>query len=182
MVFSHNYKIFIVSFTFCIGMIFFMISNQWLIIHINTGRSAIEKKTLTIEKKPLRLHFWKEGKWNYEDTEILWSQDITHTLIHSANRWFSLLDEEGLHSKKIIAQNASLSSSGTIAYLSLDRYPFENESSAYEKYMLIEGLLKTLRENTLPITHICFLVHHKPLNDYHLDFSHPWPLKSFLKE
>ena len=182
MVFSHNYfRAFIVSAAFCIGIVFFMFYNQWLIIHINTGRSTIESKSLAIEKKPLRLHFWQEGAWQHEDTELLWSEDVAHTLMYGANRWFSLLDEEALHSKKVIVQSVTLSPSGTTAYLSLDRYPFEDESSAYEKYMFIEGLLKTLRTQGMSVTHISFLVHHKVLDDYHLDFSHPWPLKSFFE-
>ncbi len=180
--FSLNYKTFIASAAFCIGVTVFMISNRWLIIHLNTGQSTIDKKTLAIEKKPLRLYFWKEDAWHYEDTELLWSEDVADTLKYSANRWLSLLDEENLHSKKVVTQSVSLSPSGTIAYLSLDRYPFENESSTYEKYMFIEGLLKTLRAQQMAVTHICFLVHHKPLNDYHLDFSHPWPIKSFFQE
>jgi hypothetical protein len=45
---------------------------------------------------------------------------------------------------------------------------------------LIEGLLKTLRENDIKIQRIHFLLHHQPLVDYHLDFSHPWPLEGFL--
>lgn len=182
MEFSLNYKAFLISIAFCIGAVFFMISNRWLIIHFSIRPTTIDQKTLAIEKKPLRLHFWQEGTWRHEDTELLWSEDVADTLMYSANRWFSLLDEEGLHSKKVVVQNVSLSPSGTIAYLSLDRYPFEEESSAYEKYMFIEGLFKTLREQQTSITHLYFLVHHKPLNDYHLDFSHPWPLKSFLQE
>jgi len=182
-VFSHNYfKTFIVSAAFCIGIIFFMIYHQWVIIHINTGRSAVNHKSLTIVKKPLRLHFWNEGAWHHEDTELLYSPDVAHNIKYAANRWLSLLDEEALHSKKVIVQSVTLSSGGTTAYLSLDRYPFENESSTYDKYMFIEGILKTLRIQKMSVTHICFLVHHKLLADYHLDFSHPWPLKSFFKD
>lgn len=182
MAFSHNYlRTFIILTAFCAGITFFMIYNEWIIIHINTGKSDIEK-TLTIEKKPLRLHFWHEGTWKHEDTELLQSPHIADTIMYSANRWFSLLDEENFHSKKVIVQSVTLSRSGTIGYISLDRYPFEPESSTYEKYLFIEGLLKTLRTLGTPLTHIYFLVHHKTLDDYHLDFSHPWPLKSFLEQ
>ncbi|MFT6765501.1 MAG: hypothetical protein ACJAZS_000379 [Alteromonas naphthalenivorans] len=182
-VFSHNYfKTLLLATTFCSGIIFFMVHNQWLIIHINTGKSALGNKTLAIEKKSLRLHFWHEDSWHHEDTEILWSQDNAKNILYSTNRWLSLLDEEAVHSKKVTLQSVTLSSSGTIAYISFDRYPFEPESSTYDKYMFIEGLLKTLREQPMPITHLYFLVHHKFLDDYHLDFSHPWPLKSFLQD
>lgn len=168
--------------TFLVGLVFFMLYNHMLIIHFNTGGTATEKKSLSIDKKPLRLYVWHEQTWHHEDTEVLWYQNPAHTIMHAANRWFSLLDEETFHSKKIAVQNVTLSPSGTTAYISLDRYPFEAESSAYQKYMLLEGLLKTLRSLELPATHIHFLVHHKPLVDYHLDFSHPWPVKSFLEE
>lgn len=182
MVFSHKHlKVLIVSLAFCTGIVFFMIYNQWLIVHFNMGSAHNYNKELIVEKKPLRLHFWHNNKWHHEDVELLWSTDTAQNIIYSVNRWLSLLDEEAIHLKKVILQTVTLSASGNIAYLSLDRYPFERESSTYEKYMFIEGLLKTLREQHIRITHLQLLVHHKPLDDYHLDFSHPWPLKSFLE-
>jgi hypothetical protein len=180
MVYSHKYFWHtVLGSAFFVGILFFLIYHQWLIVHFNTGNSFVEEKISLVEKKPVRLHFWQNNAWHHEDAEVLWSTDVAQNIHYLTNRWLSLVDEENVYSKKIVAQTVTLSPSGQEAYVSFDRYPFEEESSTYEKYMFIEGLLKTLRERDIKIYGLYFLVHHRPIEDYHLDFSHYWPLKSF---
>ena len=169
----------LLSVAFICGMLFFFIHNQWLIIHFVRGRTYQEKQGDPVQKKSITLHFWRNNSWKREDSEIIWSSDRAQNILYLANRWLSVLDEEGFHSQKITIQNVTLSSSGQEACISFDRYPFDKEHSVREKYFFIEGLLKTVRSQNIKIMSIYFLVHHKPLEDYHLDFSHPWPLESF---
>lgn len=165
--------------TFFTGMLFFLLYHQWLIVHFNTGISHTQETALSVQKKAVRLYFWHNNGWHHEEAEVIWSNDTAQNIHYLTNRWLSLLDEESIHSKKIIAQSVTLAPSGTQAYLSFDQYPFEQDSSTHEKYMFIEGLLKTLRSESIKITELYFLAHHRPIEDYHLDFSHPWPLESF---
>lgn len=165
----------------CGGILFFCLYQEWLIVHFSCGTAApTHQITKGVEKKNIFFTFWKDGQWQQEEAEILWSESTAQTLLHIVNRWLSLADEEGVLSQKLLLQDAAISDSKNNAYLSFDRYPFEKESSTYEKYLVIEGLLKTIRQSGLKIVYIHLLVHHKPIQDYHLDFSHPWPVCGFL--
>lgn len=167
--------------SFFVGILFFCFYQEWIMVYISFGtQPLITLSESSTQKKSIALSFWKENKWQREEIEILWSSDTSQTLSYITNRWFSLLDEEEILDKKVVVQNVSLSQSGNQAYLSFDRYPFNRESSAFEKSMVIEGLLKTLKESGIKVLYFYFLVHHKPIQDYHLDFIHPWPLYGFL--
>jgi hypothetical protein len=91
------------------------------------------------------------------------------------------MDEERLMSKKVSLQSVILTPNEKDAYLSFDRYPFSPESPTVEKFMWVEGLLKTLRDNGISLQGVRFLVHHQEMLDSHLDFSNPWPGIGFLK-
>lgn len=163
------------------GMLFFLLYHEWLIIRFNPGINTEEEKTDPIKKRTIRLHFFNGSQWSSEETELLWSTNIEQNILFLSNRWLSVMHEEGLSEKKITLQSATISTTNQV-YLSFDQYPFELKYSTRQKYFFIEGLLKTLRESGIKYTSIYFLVHHKPLIDYHLDFSIPWPFESFLKE
>jgi hypothetical protein len=89
--------------------------------------------------------------------------------------------EEKIISKAISVQSAMLSPAGHELYISFNRNPLKKEKSTYEKWMFIEGLLRTVRENKIVVQAIHFLIHHQPINDHHLDFSKSWPLVGFLE-
>ncbi len=163
-----------------IGVLFFGIHQEWIII--NRPKRSISLTNLSpanISKKNVVLFYWRHDRWQHEDTEILWSDDVSYTIQQLISRWLVLIDEEQLIPNKIELQAVLINTTGEI-YISFDRYPFDEEVSTFQKIMFIEGLLKTLRENNINIQGINFLVHHQPLQDSHLDFSHSWPLQGFL--
>ena len=143
---------------------------------------ANDSLATSVVKRQGKLFFWNKGKWNHESAEILLSHNLTDTISYIANKWLTLLEEEGLMAKRVAVSHVLIHGSGKEVYISFDRYPFNKEHSCYEKWMWVEGLLKTLRENDIAISHIDFKVRHMPLQDYHLDFSNPWPLQGFIKE
>ena len=57
---------------------------------------------------------------------------------------------------------------------------FEKEANTFEKWMFIEGILRTLKENGIPVQQVQFLRLRVPLNDPHLDFSKAWPIQGFM--
>jgi len=65
-------------------------------------------------------------------------------------------------------------------YLSFDHNIFAKEETIFKKWMLIEGLLKTLAFNGIAISYVQFLVQHQQLHDAHLDFSLAWPIQGFM--
>lgn len=161
-------------------MLYFAIEHEWIIFRTPT-RNAFTINTHHItSKKQVNLFFWNRQSWKKETQELLWTEDTARNIQHLINAWLSLLDEEKLLKKKIGLETALLSPSGHEAYLSFDRNPLSKEQTIFEKWMIIEGLLKTLRENEVSLQRVQLLVHHKPLNDRHLDFSKPWPLGGFM--
>jgi hypothetical protein len=165
--------------SFIIALIFYIFYNQWIIVTI-LNNNKVEFVQSSLCKKEITLHYFHHEKWNNEKQELLWSNSIAKNSYQLINAWLTLLDEEGIISKKITLQTALLSTSGTL-YLSFDNNILSKEDTIFKKWMLIEGLLKTIKENNIAIQSIQFLIQHQPLIDYHLDFSMPWPAQGFIK-
>ena len=83
--------------------------------------------------------------------------------------------------KKVVIQSILTDASGREAFISFDRNPLAKEKSTFQKLMWVEGLLNTIKGSGLPIENIQLLIHHKPLSDAHLDFTHPWPISGYGK-
>ncbi|MFC1845679.1 hypothetical protein ACFLX2_00970 [Candidatus Dependentiae bacterium] len=171
-----------------VGALYLALSQGWILFHYPSYKTQTEQTSanLRAEKKQVKLIFWHQNKWQSESVEILVTQDPAQTLQHLVNNWLSLLDEEQLMKKKVTLQSALIRSDNRTssideAYLSFDRNPFDEKSSTHEKWMWIESLLKTIRENGIALQSVRFLVHHQIMQDNHLDFSNPWALAGFLK-
>lgn len=165
-----------------IGVLYYALSHEWIIFRSPLGLSSHNFAHHPVEKKQVTLFYWHHEQWKHEKQEILISQHHGKNMYQLINAWLLLLDEEGIMYKKVTLQSALLSPTGHNAYLSFDRNPLAKEESAFDKWMWIEGLLKTVRENKIPLQHIQFLVHHQALHDQHLDFSKPWPIQGFMNE
>lgn len=158
---------------------YFLINNECIIFKSPFAATyAVSIQTNSIERKKVNLHYFHFDTWHYEDVELLWPADDTLKLSYLTGSWLSLLDDAHIMAKKVSVQSAIITNN--VAYISFDRNPFSKEQSTYQKLLWVEGLLKTIRENGIKIQAIQFLSHHHPLNDYHLDFSNPWPMSGFL--
>jgi hypothetical protein len=164
------------------GMLIFALQQGWIIIR--SPRSIIAENygssSTAAHKKKITLYFWQHERWQQERTHILWSDDVQNNATLLINSWLSLLEEDGVMSKKVSLQQALLAQSGNELYLSFDQNPFEDQATTYQKWYWLEGLLKTLRENDIKVQKVHFMVHHQPLTDPHLDFSNGWPLQGFI--
>jgi hypothetical protein len=163
------------------GAIMVALHYDWLIVQLPTQKRMAKspQATSAVQRKKVALSFWKNNKWKVENSDILVSEDLATTLEHLLNAWLAILEEEQILDKKVTLQ-AVLITPADQAYISLDCSPFAREASTWTKLMWMEGLLKTIRENGAKIRQVQLLVHHKPLQDYHLDFSNPWPIQGFL--
>lgn len=163
-----------------IGALLFAYCNGIIIIRYPSYDSTHAISHVTSNKKQITLYYWHNEKWNHEKIELMWSHDTASSLHYLLNSWLTYLDEEHVMHKKITVQTVLLTTDSQHTYISFDRNPLDKEQSTYEKWLFIEGLLKTLRENVTTIRFITFLVHHQPLHDAHLDFCNPWPITGFL--
>ena len=165
------------------GIILYSVTNDWIIFHFpGFVTSYFEQQKTGVHRKIITLTFWNNNRWESETTQMIWTDKTEYNTKNLTNNWLSLLDEEGIIKKKVTVQSTALSKTKNECYLSFDQTPFAKEDSTFKKLMLTEGLLKTLKENDIPLQSIHFLVHHKILNDNHLDFTNPWPIEGFLNE
>lgn len=176
--------IFLISLiTALFGSLYFAFSHELIIMRFPSRLqpNILQASAQTNTKKEVKLIFWSNDKWNIETTELIWSPCKADNLYHIINNWLLLLDEETIMERKVSLQAVLLSPSEHEAYLSFDRNPFSKECSTFEKWLWIESLLKTIRENDVKIQNIRFLVHHQPMHDNHLDFSRSWPITGFFE-
>jgi hypothetical protein len=130
--------------------------------------------------KTVSLFLYKDKRWHEEKQQMAWFNAKQDQLASLVNSWLLLLDQEDMLEKKVSVQTVLLSASQQEAYISFDRNFLSKQYSIFDKLMSIESLLKTVRENNINIQKVHFLVHHKPMHDYHLDFSQAWPIIGFL--
>lgn len=134
-----------------------------------------------MQKKQITQHYFHGNKWKTEKQEMLWQESTEKNIFHLINAWLALLDEEHITAKKTTLQSALVAPSGTV-YLSFDHNILGRQETIFKKWMLIEGLLKTIASHDLAVTHVQLLVQHQPLQDVHLDFSLPWSVCGFMKQ
>jgi len=167
------------SVMFLFAIIFFAWSHHWIILRIPLNVNNEMTYSLMIQKKLITLYYFHGDKWKTEKQEILWSNNKEKNIVQLINTWLIVLDEECITMKKVNLQSVIIAPSGSV-YISFDRTILPKEESIFNKWMLIEGLLKTIAVHDKELSHIQFLVQHQPMNDNHLDFSLPWPINGFL--
>lgn len=166
--------------SFITALLFFAIYNQCIVFRFPSAHCTQTTATIIFQKKQISLHYYHGNKWKIEKQEMVWGDNKEKNIMHLINAWLALLEEEHIITKKTMLQSALITASGH-AYLSFDHNIVGKEEIIFKKWMLIEGLLKTISAHDIAITHVQFLVQHQPLHDAHLDFSLPWPLYGFMK-
>ena len=165
--------------SFFAAILFFVLYNQWIIFCVPLRNTHEATSSVIIQKKQITHHYFHADKWKAEKQEILWQDSIEKNVFHIVNAWLILLDEEHIIAKKTTLQSVLVAPSRTI-YISFDHNILGKEETIFKKWMLIEGLLKTIRSSGISISHVQFLVQHQPLQDAHLDFSMPWLVNGFI--
>lgn len=169
--------IILLSIIFCIcGALFFLQQESWIIINLPSQQTSLTSHSVDRKPQEVKLWIWHAQTMKQETTEIVASNDKASTLKQLINSWCMMLEENNITDKQIVAQSVALSPSKQEAFVCFNHAPFLPQASTYEKMMIIESLLKTIRSNLLGITHIRLLINHQPLQDEHLNFDIPWPI------
>lgn len=175
---TKHFYITLSSVSFFSALLFFAIYNQWILFCSPFSSQQTLPSASVIQKKQITHYYFHGDKWKTERQEMLWVDSIEKNIFHLVNAWLSLLDEEHITLKKITLQTALIATNGCV-YLSFDHNFLHKEETIFKKWMIIEGLLKTMALNGIPVTHVQFLVQHQHLKDAHLDFSLAWPIHGF---
>ncbi len=168
------------SAAFISALLFFAVYNQLILFCSPWNLQNVTSTSSVIQKKQIIMYYYHGDKWKTEKQELLWSDSAEKNILQLLNAWFTLLDEEHVTPKKTMVQSALISTADCV-YLSFDHNLFAKEETIFKKWMLIEGLLKTLHANDITVSHVQFLVQHQQLHDPHLDFSFSWPIQGFIK-
>lgn len=179
--FNRVVYIYLLFSSFIAGFGLIAIKKNWLILNFNNQSSTMPNTHQKYHKKNVKIWFWKHDKWHFEENDILWGQDNATNITNLVQNWLIVLDEENITKNKINLQSTVNTQNQQTAYLSFDHNLFTKELSTYQKLIIVESLLKTLRTNQVSTQNIQFLVQHQTMKDNHLDFNNPWPINGFLK-
>lgn len=164
-----------------LGIFFYLYQESWFIIHFPSSMTAKNERAKLIKSQEIPVWIWYKNSLKKESLEIIVSDNTAQTLKILLNSWFALLEEENIIDKQITIQSVALSASNQEAFICFNQYPFNPQSSTYEKFMIMESMLKTIKDAKLGITHIRLLIHHQPLLDDHLNFNISWPIQGYLQ-
>jgi hypothetical protein len=140
-------------------------------------------KKETVLKKNITFYWWKHEKFHHEKATLIWRRDQNaENIKHVINNWLGYLKSEKLLDPVIAIDSVVLSPTEQDAYLSFNQAFSWKEWSIFKKWMLIEGLCKTLKSTNFSLKYITFLINHEPMADEHLDFTHSWSVDGFIEE
>jgi hypothetical protein len=161
------------------GIIFFAYQESWVLLIFSSKKTT---EQIQIDSKPteVTLFFWKHDKWNSEKNSYIQSSDPANNIQTIAHLYFRLLDDEEIIHNDTTVNSVVIHKNNQIAFVSCNQSPFHAQDSTRKKIMIIQGFLKTCKENNMCIPYIQFLINHQPLQDDHLDFTIPWPLSGYL--
>jgi len=168
----------------CLGVIYYACVRHWIIIqwptyscHGNDGQLVGTANTTSIS-----ILYWSTHEWKTETSTIVATDDRSQTLKQILSEWLRVIDDNGCLPKKVKLETTMVSSSGTDLFISFSHTIFGKNQSIFQRWLLMESLLKTIHAYDPLIARVRLLVHHQPLPDHHLDFSSWWPIHGFIEK
>jgi hypothetical protein len=177
---SNKPYIFISCSALLLGIFIFLYQKEYIIFNIKSSPATVSIPAIA-QKKNTSLHYWQSDQWHTEQMPLILCQNTASNIQLIISRWLQLMYDEKIIRKKATLQSALINYDQKELFISFDRAPWNKENSTFEKWMAIEGLLKTIKENDdlHTLKSIRFLIDHQPINDYHLDFTNSWPIDGF---
>lgn len=174
---NKNYIIICLA-AFILSLLFFAYHNEYIILNFGIHKTST-LQTSSAQKQNIALHVWYQNSWHEETVPLLFSDNTAANMQQLVSRWLQLLHEEKIIKKKVMLQSATITYDNQELIISFDRQPWNKENSTFDKWMTIEGLLKTIKAIDSSIKQVRFLVNQQLLQDPHLDFTNAWPIEGF---
>ena len=174
-----NNKVILSILLITLGCVSYLIHNEYMVI-LFPEKNLIPYSTTRSQPINTVLYTWTpQEQYATEKVTLLPEQTPQKTLHTLVQTWLNLQEYPQMHVPTLAT--SALSYDKKNLFLNFSHYPFTKESSTYTKLAWLQGLLKTIHEHANNIEHVYFLVDNKPLSDYELDFSYPWPITGFLE-
>ncbi len=168
------------------GFLFLMLQRNWLIVHVayfpfSPTSTADNMKSAPAYQKQITISYYKNGGLVREESIAMWHEnDIAQTLKQVVKQWLNVLQDAHLLRPHLAVATVAVATGSGEAYVSFDSALFIKEMSIKSKWLIIESLCKTIRDNELALHALTLLNNDHPMDDDHLDFSHPLSLESRL--
>lgn len=161
-----------------VGSLFYAITHNIIIIRYPPNYT-IKTAHGGLNKELMRFTYWKGTVPVHEWRHIIQDEeDIVNAQRIIAMYW-TIIEDNGLFPSRIQVQSTATDRTGKVLLCSLSDNPCNTEASTLTAWLLIEGLILTLRELMPQFQKILFLVNHEPLVHPTLDYSCPWPFEGF---
>ncbi|MCK4265013.1 hypothetical protein KAW80_01495 [Candidatus Babeliales bacterium] len=167
---------------FVFGIFFFLIHQEWIIFNFKNNNSLDQNANYSVSRKNVKIYYWREGKFFSDTISIIWKNDLVEDLKHLINVWLGVVYEEQLTERKSSLEFVSITQGQQEVHLSFDSSIIQPEWPIFKKWNFLESLLKTVRESSVDVKFLVFLIRHKIMKDAHLDFSKPWSIDGFICE
>jgi len=166
---------------FCLfgGFVYYAWQAQWIIFNI-PDRNTVHKVDDGYTKKDIYLYYWHNKQWAHERVQLLLSLEEAANAQQVTQAVLSLLGEKHALKKKTTVTSVVRTYDAQQLIIFLDQAPFLLNMSIQTKHMIIESILKTLRESGITTPLVNFFVGQQPMQDAHLDFSVAWPIQGFF--
>ena len=161
---------------FFLSILFFAWFNEYIIINPHRSQVANAHEASSTKKK-VALYFYKND-WQQDSVHLLLSENDALNAQLIIGRWLEIAFDETVLKKKTVVQSTFITINNELI-ISFDRALFSKESSTFEKWMIMEGILKSISDAIPNIKTVRFLINHQTINDTHLDFTNAWPSKGF---
>lgn len=166
----------------CVGFMYYALQKKLIIIQFPSyAAKDVANGGSVASKKNIKIYYWSQGALKHEQTPVIDSENKADMVRHIVINWLTICQQSGSMAKKVGLETVMLSGSSSEVYISFEYTIFSSNESTFEKWMVVESLLKTLYAANLSISRVYFFVHHQPLVDAHLDFSKSWPINGFLE-
>jgi hypothetical protein len=164
------------------GILCFALIEEWIIIKHPWWQTYEQRNPNAFSKHIAAIFIWSNNQWINEKNNMIWSEtDIIDNIKLLTQATLTFLFEEELTKKKVYVEAVMNTADNTETLIMFDRNPFSKTMSTRQKLLIIESILKTIRENGIKAPKIRFLVNNQTLADPHLDFSISWPLEGFFE-
>jgi hypothetical protein len=160
------------------GMLFFSVTHNIIIIRFPSPTQS-ESTHKPLHKTLMRFTYWKGTTRSYEWRPIIQDDEDIVNAQRIITTYWTIIEDNGLLSSRIHVESTATDRTGKVLLCSLSNNPCSIETSTLDAWLIIEGLILTLRELMPQFQKILFLVNHEPLIHPNLDYSRPWPLEGF---
>jgi len=164
------------------GVVGYGYFNEWIIFRNPWATpSHTVLSSFHLHKKEIQLSFWRHHAWHCEYTTVRLAESLQEQALTILQAWFHEAVQLDFVPRSCALETALYDARASCLYLSCTLSPLDTQKSTYKNLMVLESLLKTIREN-IPhhIQSVQLLVNHTVLENPYIVCTKPMPVSGFI--